>query len=148
MSLNFKIQTPWLKGAGKIPAERPDMSLDYLKGRALQYVLQHYGLRETSYREFAFSLGRSAQCEMAKIYVDGKRENRVVSVTIDGTRYPIPHWDFVPQIVDESQDTLTAFANSLTGEQACRLYDIIDPIAADDPVRNMTDEELLQELAA
>ncbi len=39
-----------------------------------------------------------------------------------------------------------SIANSLTAEQAIKLYDFIQPIDANDPVRKMTDDELLAEL--
>lgn len=89
MTFNFKIQTPWLKGAGKLPPEKTANSFDWYRMRAFQYVCARYAIRKTTYRENC----RNVHFFEAKVGV----ERRIQAVMIDETSYLIPHWDFQPE---------------------------------------------------
>ena len=44
--------------------------------------------------------------------------------------------------------TVTEWVNSLTSEEYCRMINIIAPLAEDDAINKMTDQELLDALEA
>lgn len=98
MAFKFKIQTPWLKGAGKPQPEQSFYSgREHLRNRAFQYVCARYGIMETAYRFGSCDWRRQGVTfDETKI----GNEMRIRAVTIDDETYAVPHWDFVPTVED------------------------------------------------
>lgn len=86
---------------------RHPSSFDTYKIRAYQYAFARHGI-DLGHSSNLWRLYK-AECVQEHVWIDGRRQNRIRAVFVEGTRYDIPNWDFVPQTVEETQiDALVA----------------------------------------